>query len=102
MLGRKDSMVKHHGYRMELGEVEAALRSIPGCLEACCLLDKEQDVLWAFAAGNLTEKALVDALKTKLARYMLPDKIVLLPELPHTANMKIARQTLRKQMSEQG
>lgn len=102
VLGRKDSMVKHHGYRMELGEVEAALRSIPGCLEACCLLDKEQDVLWAFAAGNLTEKALMDALKTKLARYMLPDKIVLLPELPHTANMKIDRQTLRKRMTEQG
>lgn len=102
VLGRKDSMVKHHGYRMELGEVEAALRSILGCLEACCLLDKEQDVLWAFAAGNLTEKALMDALKTKLARYMLPDKIVLLPELPHTANMKIDRQTLRKRMTEQG
>lgn len=44
----------------------------------------------------------MDALKTKLARYMLPDKIVLLPELPHTANMKIDRQTLRKRMSEQG
>lgn len=102
VLGRKDSMVKHHGYRMELGEVEAALRSIPGCLEACCLLDKEQDVLWAFAAGNLTEKALMDVLKTKLARYMLPDKIVLLPELPHTANMKIDRQKLRKRMTEQG
>lgn len=85
-----------------MGEVEAALRSISGCLEACCLLDKEQDVLWAFAVGNLTEKALMDALKTKLARYMLPDKIVLLPELPHTANMKIDRQTLRKRMSEQG
>lgn len=41
-------------------------------------------------------------LKTKLARYMLPDKIVLLPELPHTANMKIDRQTLRKRMTEQG
>lgn len=42
------------------------------------------------------------ALKTKLARYMLPDEIVLLPELPHTANMKIDRQTLRKRMTEQG
>ena len=47
-------------------------------------------------------KPFVEELKTKLARYMLPDKIVLLPELPHTANMKIDRQTLRKRMTEQG
>lgn len=52
--------------------------------------------------GQLDGKGAHDALKTKLARYMLPDKIVLLPELPHTANMKIDRQTLRKRMTEQG
>lgn len=100
--GRKDSMVKHHGYRMELGEVEAALRSVPGCLEACCLLEKDKDELWCFVAGELTEKALMDALKAKLARYMLPDRIVLLPALPHTANMKIDRQRLRESMSGKG
>lgn len=96
--GRRDSMVKHRGYRMELGEVEAALRAAPGCREACCLLQRERDELWCFVAGNVTEQALRAHLKARLARYMLPDHIVLCDALPHTATMKIDRKALSGQM----
>lgn len=94
VVGRRDSMVKHHGYRMELGEVEAALRAAPGCLEACCLLQRERDELWCFVAGDVAEQALRAHLRARLARYMLPDRWVIRAALPHTANMKIDRKAL--------
>ncbi len=64
------------------------------------LLDKEQDVLWAFAVGNLTEKRYGCA-ETKLARYAAGQNRPA-AGVAHTANMKIDRQTLRKRMTEQG
>lgn len=96
VLGRMDTMIKHHGYRMELGEVEAAARQIPGCLEACCLLDVEKDEIWCFASGDMQGVKLSAILKTKLAKYMLPDYYMILQEMPHNANMKIDRHALRR------
>jgi len=99
VIGRKDSMFKHHGYRMELGEVEAAVRAVPGCREGCCFYKKEKDEIWCFACGDITRESLLTELKTRLARYMLPEKIVILPEMPHTDRMKIDRQVLLEQMN---
>ena len=99
VLGRMDTMIKHHGYRMELGEVEAAAQQVHGCQEACCLLDAENDEIWCFASGDLQGVKMSALLKTKLAKYMLPDYYVILQEMPHNANMKIDRRALREMMS---
>jgi amino acid adenylation domain-containing protein len=99
VLGRTDTMIKHHGYRMELGEVEAAARQTPGCMEACCLLDSENDEIWCFVSGDLQGVKLSLYLKTRLAKYMLPDYYMVLQEMPHNANMKIDRRILRRMMS---
>ena len=98
VLGRRDSQIKHMGYRMELGEVEAALHTLPGWQEGCVLFDQEQDRIWCFFSGELDEKQLRAGLKESLARYMLPDRYVHLETMPHTANMKIDRQKLRQMM----
>lgn len=100
VIGRKDSMIKHHGYRMELGEVEEAVRSFSGCLEACCLLNEETDEIWCFASGQINEAALQAHLKTRLAKYMLPEHYQILQQMPHNANMKIDRGALNKQMKQ--
>ncbi|MDR0929235.1 MAG: AMP-binding protein [Oscillospiraceae bacterium] len=94
VLGRRDTQIKHMGYRMELGEVEVALRKIPGWADGCVLFDRDKDQIWCFFTGALTEKELKQALKAQLARYMLPDVFVHLDELPHTASMKIDRAQL--------
>lgn len=99
VIGRKDSMIKHHGYRMELGEVEAAVRQLPGCLEACCLLHRETNEIWCFYTTNKTGIAPEKALKASLARYMLPDRYAQLDEMPHNANGKIDRSRLTEQMN---
>ena len=98
VLGRRDNQIKHKGYRMELGEVEAALRSVEGIREGCVLYDRENDRIFAFYAGGPDEKELKKRLGTSLARYMLPDVFVRLGEMPHTGTMKIDRNQLKQMM----
>lgn len=98
VLGRRDTQIKHMGYRMELGEVEAALRSIPDWREGCVLFDAEKDVLWCFYVGELDERQIKAALKERLARYMLPDRYMRLDAMPRTATMKLDRKQLRELM----
>ena len=96
VLGRQDSQIKRAGYRMELGEVEAALRCIPGWESGCVLYDKEKGKLACFFTGALSAKEVQSALKKQLPRYAQPDAYVHLDALPYTATMKIDRQALRK------
>lgn len=99
VLGRRDHQIKHKGYRMELGEVESALGAVPGVQESCVMYQREQDRIWCFYAGSLDEKQLRQALRDKLAKYMLPDCLVRLDSLPHTASMKVDRMRLKEKMS---
>ena len=98
VLGRRDNQIKHMGYRMELGEVEAVLRGLEGWKEGCVLYNRENDEIWCFWSGTLDEKQLRAGLKESLARYMLPDKYMHLDEMPHTPSMKVDRNTLRQMM----
>lgn len=96
VLGRRDTQIKHMGYRMEIGEVEEALHALPDWREGCVLFDAAQDKLWCFYTGGLNEKQIRAGLKEKLARYMLPDVYVHLEEMPLTPTMKVDRKRLRQ------
>ena len=100
VLGRRDSQIKHMGYRMELGEVESALHAVPEVAESCILYRRETGKIWCFYTGDLTEKELLRALRQRLANYMLPDFCVRLEQMPHTATMKIDRAALTRRMTE--
>ncbi|HEX8151320.1 MAG TPA: amino acid adenylation domain-containing protein, partial [Pyrinomonadaceae bacterium] len=100
-LGRLDDQVKVRGYRVELGEVEAALRRHTSVREAAAALRKGAggDVaLVAYVVGE--DGAAPDAaalrafLKDKLPEYMLPSAFVALDALPLTANGKVNRHAL--------
>ena len=93
--GRKDTQIKHRGYRMDLGEVEAALRGVEGWQHGCCLFSEEEDLLYCFWVGPLSEEALRSALKAKLEKYMLPNIWVHLEDLPRTASNKLDRMALK-------
>ena len=100
--GRGDHQVKVHGYRVELGEIEAALREDERVQDAVVQLRDEQ--LVAFVGSKqigfspfgepLTSSLLRENLKARLPQYMVPSAIVLLEKLPLTANGKIDRQAL--------
>ena len=100
VLGRRDTQIKHMGYRMELGEVEAALRTLEGWQDGCVLHDPKSDRIWCFYTGGLTEKDIRRGLKERLAKYMVPEMFVHLEEMPHTASMKLDRRALVTRMTE--
>ena len=92
--GRKDNMIKHKGYRMELGEVETAAKSIEGCQDCCCIHVKEKDILCCFFTGTLDEDAMYKALKNILPKFALPDRFMHLDKIPYTATVKADRKAL--------
>jgi mycobactin peptide synthetase MbtF len=99
-LGRGDSQVKIRGYRVEIGEIEAALRGQPMVHDATvCVLRRERAtalvgfVVWQ-QNMNDDPARLRAALTELLPSYMIPARIVALPELPVNANGKLDGEAL--------
>ncbi len=107
-LGRVDQQVKIRGFRMELGEVEAVLRTHPTVREvaAVVLEDPPGDkrlvayVVLQPEASASQQAPRVTALRTHLKQtlpdYMLPAAFVFPDCLPLTANGQIDRRTLSR------
>jgi len=99
-VGRKDSMVKVGGYRVELGEVEAALDTLPEVLEGCAVASTGQgkthiEVFAVPAEGQELDPAQVtEGLLTRLPKYMMPRRITVQERLPRTPTGKINRRAL--------
>jgi amino acid adenylation domain-containing protein len=91
--GRADSQVKVNGVRIELGEIDAALRSHTQVSEAATIVgDHGRTVAYVVPVPGRSEVDL-DHLKMHLAehlpRIMLPAGIMVLAELPMTVNGKL-------------
>ncbi|MFE5870820.1 amino acid adenylation domain-containing protein [Streptomyces roseifaciens] len=93
-LGRDDQQVKVGGYRVELGEIEAALRRA-GCAEAVCLHLPDEDALVAVVTGVDDPAGLADAVGARLPAYMVPKAVRLIDQMPVNGNGKADRQALR-------
>ena len=96
-VGRADAQVKIRGYRVEPGEIAAALESHPGVRRAGVLVHRRQDVPRLTAYVVTTDAAsqrpsaaeLRRMLSTRLPRYMIPQRIVMVDRIPLTANGKL-------------
>ncbi|HTC94823.1 MAG TPA: amino acid adenylation domain-containing protein, partial [Terriglobales bacterium] len=98
-LGRKDQQVKVRGYRIELGEIEAALREVAGVEQAVVVARSEggEKRLVGYVVGSgpeLEASAVREQVRQKLPEYMVPGEMVVLKELPLTANGKVDRERL--------
>jgi amino acid adenylation domain-containing protein len=92
-LGRLDHQVKVRGFRVEPGEIEAALLAQPGVTAAVVVVRGEgaDAALVAYLAtpGEAPPpSALRDALRRRLPDYMVPAAFVALDRIPLTANGK--------------
>jgi len=103
-LGRNDHQVKVRGFRVELGEIEAALERHPSIADAAALVQSDRSGdqrLLAFVTSNGSDAAppataLRAYLASKLPSYMIPSAFVTLSELPRTPNGKLDREALAR------
>ena len=104
--GRKDSQVKIQGYRIELSEIEHVARRFYKdnmAVVAVPIKDAHGNTTIALAieaADDSTSEPLIDMLKQYLPAYMVPSRVVCLPQFPQNANNKIDRKII-KQLIEQ-
>lgn len=94
---RKDSQIKRNGYRIEPAEIERAAVGADGVLGAYCLYDKDGSKLICCYQGSIKEKEISMYLKTKLPKYMLPDKYFHTESVPVNKNGKIDKEKLLSQ-----
>ncbi|WP_186001748.1 non-ribosomal peptide synthetase [Corallococcus sp. Z5C101001] len=100
-LGRTDAQVKVRGFRIEPGEVEAALARLPDVRDAVVVARDagpagKQLVGYVVARpGRSVDGAKArEALKQDLPDYMVPSALVVLQALPLTPNGKVDRKAL--------
>ena len=65
-----------------------------GVERCCCLFDEKKSRLKGFYTGSVPPEELLARLREALPPYMLPGRLVLLPEFPLTKNGKIDRRRL--------
>lgn len=101
-LGRADQQIKVLGHRVELGEIEAALRADASVEHAVAFgwpITTAAEFIIAFVSGNnvditrLTERA-----KAALPPYIVPRQIQIVTDMPLNANGKVDRRILKDRL----
>jgi amino acid adenylation domain-containing protein len=106
-VGRNDSQIKVRGFRVELAEVESAIRTYPGVKQSVVLLggpaepsDSATEVTtlvgYYVSEVPLDADGLVRHLERKLPSYMVPRTLLHLTTLPMTVNGKLDARALRE------
>jgi amino acid adenylation domain-containing protein len=97
LLGRADAQIKVRGFRLEPGEIEAALCEHPAVRQAVVLAREESLVaclVTAHGAEMPAASGLRDLLQLSLPEHMIPAAFLKLDSMPLTANGKVDRRAL--------
>ncbi len=104
-LGRKDDQVKYLGYRINLSDVETALRSLEPVKDAAVVLSPSGDhstnglVAFIVTKNTMDARDILVELSQKIPRYMLPQRVRSITHIPRTDRGKIDRQALKDLLS---
>lgn len=95
-VSRKDFQIKHKGNRIEMGEIEIAVNSIPAVTNAACIFDQANDkiVLYYTTVDGQTLD-IINIVKDRIPVYMFPEIIIHLSAMPYNMNGKIDRMELK-------
>lgn len=100
-LGRIDNQVKVMGYRVELEEIDAHLRTVTGA-------DVVGSIAWPITDGgargivsfvhavSIDSEQVIDTLKSRIPSYLLPSRVIALEAMPLNNNGKVNRHALRQ------
>ncbi|MEV0764758.1 AMP-binding protein [Nocardia sp. NPDC050435] len=92
--GRRDRQVKIRGCRVEMDQVEAALRAVDGVREAVVWAQARPAgprLLAVVAGPGLCGERIRDELRERLPAYMVPSRVTVAAELAMSANGKLDR-----------
>lgn len=97
--GRRDFQIKHKGYRIELGDIEANIDAMEEVVQSACVYDRQRGRIVLFVqlaaeAQDLPPEELTRRVNARLCSYMQPWRVQVLPALPHGVNGKLDRQAL--------
>ena len=93
--GRKDFQIKHMGYRIELGEIETAGSAIDKVNSVVCVYDMVKDYIVMIYEGRVKEEELLEQLSKKVPKYMVPNLVIKVKQMPYNQNGKIDRAYLK-------
>ncbi|MBN9671342.1 non-ribosomal peptide synthetase [Roseibium aggregatum] len=102
-LGRNDFQVKINGVRMELGEIEAAIRCAEGVRDVVVVAEETDGnkSLVAYVAADTGDEAMAAAVKNAVSEkcpvFYIPQEVRFLAEMPLTVSGKIDRKVLKDQ-----
>lgn len=96
-IARKDFQIKRMGYRIEPGEIEAGANSVPKVKACACIYDRDEDCLALIYEGAVKDTSIIlEAVRSRVPSYMIPDKILRIKEMPKNANGKTDRKALQR------
>lgn len=97
--GRKDTLIKHQGYRIEMGEIEhIVVNTLKIAKNACCVYNRQNKeiVLYYENAEDIAAAVFRKELLTSLPKYMIPTVYERYDEMPRNPNGKIDRAFLNQ------
>jgi acyl-coenzyme A synthetase/AMP-(fatty) acid ligase/acyl carrier protein len=96
--GRKDSMIKVSGRRIDLAEIDSIVMELKGITNAAVLFYQETNSLVLFVeiskTNPVSREDLSQYLSTNLPFYMQPTRVITLTKLPLTASNKVNKREL--------
>ena len=101
--GRKDNIVKHMGYRTDLGEIEHVIINTLKLVKNGCIVYNQRDkqiTLFYEAAEEIPVSEFRLQIGKVLPKYMIPTTFHHLEQLQRNANGKIDRLFYKKQVNE--
>lgn len=101
--GRKDTLIKHSGYRIELSEIEHIIMNKLKLVKNCCVVynfTKKEITLVYENDVELDVACLRKQIASDLPKYMIPTAYIYMKELPRGGTGKIDRALLNRQVNE--
>jgi malonyl-CoA/methylmalonyl-CoA synthetase len=104
IVGRAKDLIITGGFNVYPKEVEAEIDALPGVVESAVVGLPHPDFGESVTAvvvlqdkAQLTEKAVIDALQARLAKFKLPKRVLFVNDLPRNTMGKVQKNILREQ-----
>ncbi len=98
-IGRRDSQIKIHGYRIELKEIESTVREFSGISDVTVQVFDGQDgekhiIAYVVSGEKVDAEALTRFIGDKKPAYMVPAVVMQLEKIPLNVNGKVDKRNL--------